>query len=356
MTRDAAARRLLPDDAATVLSRLGQAIADRRVRPPIVEEAVAALMRLPPEMVGRVDGAIADLAQLDWRTGDRLPLALWQGLHANMFGLLDKFPALAAVFLFHRNGYVRQKAVEMMDTPPASPFVLAALCLRMNDWVREVRLTARYTGERLLPLTAPEVVASAAPFLLDRWRRWARWDEPSAAIVDRALQRPDVAALLARHFCDRTHGPLSTQLRYALRGVSLDGYLDTLATSAVVPAVRAVAYAALVRSRADWPVGFEKQWTDKRYNLYRRVIVMESRAISHDLPLPDLIRRGLADRTAALRRIAADALIEHRAEIADIGALAAILLSDRSPSIRERGEFLTRALAGQVAFLDKAPP
>jgi hypothetical protein len=43
-----------------------------------------------------------------------------------------------------------------------------------------------------------------------------------------------------------------------------------------------------------------------------------------------------------VRRVAADALIEHRASVRDLDQLIARMTADRSPSIRERADYMIR--------------
>lgn len=162
---------------------------------------MAALARLPPGAVAWADRQIAHHAGNDWRYEPQQNslLGMFDPNRAT-FEILDQRKELATLFLFHHNGYVRQRALETLRAPPRSAFVLAALALRMNDWVGAVRVVARYRAETLLPKTAPEVIAAAAPFLLDRWRKWGRWDARSIAILDAAFQRPDVARVMKQYF------------------------------------------------------------------------------------------------------------------------------------------------------------
>jgi len=340
----------LPDDVVAGLSALGDAIAQGCVSAGLIDTALSALSRLPPQAVSWTDRPIAQLIGSDWRS--ELHRFSILGVHRPspaQLDLLDRFPNLAWVYLSHHNGFVRQRAIECLPAPPASPFLLSALVLRMNDWVRQVQVAARYRVERLLPQTALGVIVGAAPFLIDRWRSWGRWDAESMAVVDAVLQRPDVAAAMVQRFLSKAPGPLATELRYALKGPSYDPYLLTLAQTAVQPAVRVTAFNALIRLRATWPVGFRSEWVDKRYGLSRRVVVMQGRAIAHDYPSPGLLLAALSDRSAAVRRAAADALIEQRASFPDIDRAVGALSRDRSPAIRERADFLTRKLAEERA-------
>ena len=339
-------RQQLPEEIAAPLSRLGKAISAGRVTAAEARAALAAISRLPPEAVRWADRPIARLLGIDWQYSYSRPSLVGMfGPDQAAFTLLNAHPDLAALFLFHHSGFVRQRALETLSAPPATPFLLTALMLRLNDWVRQVRVSARYRAERLLPQTSPEVVAAAAPYLLDRWRKWGRWEADGIAVLDAALQRPEVVAALVQRFLSKTPGSLAIPLRHALRGPSLDPYLYELAHNAVHPSVRVIALTALINKRTSWPAGFRQQWIDKTYGLSRRVVVLESRAVPHDYPTAPLIRTALKDRSAAIRRVAADAVIEQRAGLPDVDDLADAMSVDRTPAIRDRGEFLRRKLA-----------
>ncbi len=344
----------LPDAVAAALSRLGPALATGHAPSEVVAEAIAGLADLPPKAVTWADAKIAELSQLDRRHEARPSLlTLFRRSHTAL-ELLDRRPELAPIFLFHRDGYVREAALDSLAVPPVSPFFLAAITLRLNDWVRPVRIAARRCAERLLPDTAAEVVAGAAPFLLDRWRQWGRWEGEDASVVDRALQRQDVADHLAEWFCEGATGPLATLLRYALRGPSLDGHLPRLASDALQPAVRAVALHALIDGRVSWPVGFGREWIDKQYGHWKRITLFAHRNIVHGLAPDMLIGEGLRDRSSAVRRVAADALIERRAMFPNLDVAVAALAMDASPALRARADFIVRDQARQSAL--KLPP
>jgi hypothetical protein len=293
-------------------------------------------------MAPAADSEIASLARLHRYYAPRpSPLNLLTP-NCTDLDLLAQQPELAPIFLFHRDGYVREAALTLSCAPPSSAFFLAVVVWRLNDWVQAVRIAARHYAERTLPMTSPNVVADAAPFLLDRWRHWGRWDETNMAVVDSALQRSDVAPFLAERFLHGTTGPLGTMLQYALRGPSLDDELPRLAASAVQPSVRAVALRTLIKEQASWPAGLRKEWIDKVYGLSRRIRVFASRNIKRAMPLNPLIAMGLRDRSAMVRRVAADSLIEHRDTFPDVQSAISLLARDKSPALRQRADFLAR--------------
>jgi hypothetical protein len=307
----------------------------------------------------RLGQAIADLDQLDaeaatWAANQIVleanlyrwrrprPGTLRTGSERTPFEWLLIDPRLARLFIFHGDGYVREAALNQLKEPPPSPFALAALALRLNDWVEEVRLAARRCAVRTFPSTPADVVIASATFLLDRRVRWKRWSDTDAAIIDALVDRPEVAKGLAQRFAGPGAGPLATELRHALRRASLNPYLDALARFARTPAVRAAALDTLIRGQARWPDGFDRQWIDKRFNLSRRVVRFAERPLSESHETEPLIWRGLNDKAAAVRRVAADAVIAQRHSYEGLNAVVATLLQDPRPSLRERGEFLRR--------------
>lgn len=110
-----------------------------------------------------------------------------------------------------------------------------------------------------------------------------------------------------------------------------------------------VARQALIEGRAPWPIGFGREWTDRRYDLWRRIPLFDRRAIKQDHSPEMLIVEGLQDLSAAVRRMAADALVERRATFPGLDAIVVTMAADRSPAVRERAEFIVRKRAEAVA-------
>jgi hypothetical protein len=332
----------LPASVVEAVTRLGRLIEAGTVSSDEIAILMQPLETLPPRSAPIVDGEIADLAGLVRRLDPRPSLLRLFTPSRDHLDLLDRQRDLAPLFLFHRDGYVREAALASLRHPPTSPFFVAVIAWRLNDWVRAVRIAARHCAERVLPLTSAETIAGAAPFLLDRWRRWGRWDEGNAAVIDRAVQRSDVAPYLVEWFSRCPTGPLGTTLQYALRGPSLDADLPELARRAVHPTVRAVAFQTLLRRRATWTVGFGMAWVDKRFGISKRTTLFAHRDVESRETEAAMISQGLRDRSAAVRRVAADALIERRKTFPNLDAAIATLCADKNPGVRERGAFLAR--------------
>ncbi|WP_213289535.1 hypothetical protein [Bradyrhizobium sp. sGM-13] len=255
--------------------------------------------------------------------------------------LMKRSHDYAWLFLFHRSGYVREAALDVINAPPASAFFLSALAWRLNDWVGAVRQAAVRCAERVFPRISPEVAASAAPYLLDRRFVWARWRE-EAKVLDSVFGHTDVMAALAMRMQKQQTGTYASCLRHALRYPEIDKHLPRLAIDAIQPSVRVAAYQCLLSGRATWPVGYGWSWIDKVYGLRKRVRMLDSREIQRASPAADWIRRGIHDRSVLVRRVAADAMVGARAQLPDADSLIAVLGSDRSSAVRSRADYMLR--------------
>jgi hypothetical protein len=248
---------------------------------------------------------------------------------------------LAWLFLFHPSGYLREAALYHITTPPTSPFFLAALAWRLNDWVEPVRQAAKRCVKHVAPDIAAAVAGDAAVYLLERRFVWGRWRD-EGNILDLVFTRDDVLAALATRLQEQSTGPLAACLRHALRFPGMDQHLPRLAKAAVQPSVRAAAYKCLISGKATWPVGFEWMWIDKVYGLRRRTPVLHTRTIQRDRLPADFVKTGIRDKSPFVRKAAADAMIAVRSEIPDEGSLIAHLSTDQSPLVRSRADFLLR--------------
>lgn len=252
-------------------------------------------------------------------------------------------PAAAWLLAFDHDGYLRQASLEQLPHPPRTRLECLTIVVRLNDWVPQVRRAAETAARRLLPRAEPEAIAGAAPYLLLRRYSWSRWTHESA-VLDEALARADVIALMARDLEAMTSGPGRALLRAIQRFPAMDTHLPGLAARAPMPAVRAAALETLLRGTAVWPVGHGWRWIDKVYGLRHRIVVTEARPLSTAPDVDALIRAGLRDRFAMVRKVAIDALEARRDLFPDLAELAGPLLNDPSGAIRERAAYLLRNL------------
>jgi hypothetical protein len=213
---------------------------------------------------------------------------------------------------------------------------------RLNDWVPEVRQAARACIDRTFMATDPAVVAEAALFLLGRRAQWRRWQSDEAEALDAAIARAEVTECLAARMMRATTGPMASLLRQALRRPEMDRHLPTLAAGAVQPALRAAALRTLIDGEASWPDGFERRWIDKSLGRWAPATRLGRRELPRFASIEALVGQGARDRSPAVRRVAADALVRHHARLANADALIALLAGDLSRAVRERIDFLRR--------------
>lgn len=305
-----------------------------------LETALSLLAGLAPGHVARADGEIAEAAGLHWHppqpSGGQLPSP-----RPSEFEQLLALPGLEYLFVFHRDGRLREAALLKITGGLPTPFLFAAVVWRLNDWAAPVRQAAARCANRSFPVTAPSVVARTAAELLVRQASWGRWRD-ERTMLDRVFSRKDVAAHLAELIAGEKTGPQASTLRYALRTPALDPHLERIAYEAVQPAARAVALNALIDGKTEWPTGTAWQWIDKSMGLRRRVPVFSSRTLSVSASRKALIEQGVKDRSAAVRKVALTGVIRHLLGTEEAHALATPLLQDRSPSVRERAAFIVR--------------
>jgi hypothetical protein len=327
-----------------------------------LDDILTELAALPAHLVVRASREIATGAGLGWWQPEKRPRQVIPTHRASLFfqRIRDRlwpqsvpapFPSdrellaanadLAWLFLFHPSGYLREAALCYITTPPTSPFFLAALAWRLNDWVEPVRQAAKRCVKHIAPDIAAAVAGDAAVYLLERRSVWGRWRD-EGNVLDLVFTRDDVLAALATRLQEQSTGPLAACLRHALRYPGMDQHLPRLAKAATQPSVRAVAYKCLISGKAAWPVGFEWVWIDKVYGLRRRTPVLNTRPIQRDCPPINFVKTGIRDKSAFVRKVAADAMIAVRSEIPDEGSLIAHLATDQSPLVRSRAGFLLR--------------
>jgi len=333
------ARSVLSPSLAVKLSSLGTKLGRER-RDRELGETLTELSALPAAHIVRASHEIARAARFGW----------WQepSLMDELFGwppserkLMATNPNYAWLFLFHPNGRVREAALHSITAPPDSPFFLAALAWRLNDWAEPVRQAAKQCVKRTSSEIPASVAADAALYLLERRFVWGRWRD-EADVLDLVFMRDDVLAALARQLGELPTGPLATCLRNALRYPGIDQYLPRLAVAAVQPSVRAVAYKCLISGKATWIAGFEWSWIDKVYGLRRRIPTFETRDLGRDRAATDFVVDGIQDKSAFVRKVVADSMIAVRPQIPDEETLVARLAKDRSSAVRSRADFLLR--------------
>lgn len=305
-----------------------------------LDRALYLLASISPAQITRAEAEIATAACLyHWAPPSPLEALLFR--RPTDHKQLLRTPKLEYLFLFHRNGHLREAALMRLSEGLPTPFLFAAVAWRLNDWAGPVRQAAARCACQSFPLTDPEVVARAAMALLVRqssWRRWGKEHEP----LDQAFARTDVAEHLFDMLIRDATGPMPSVLRHALRTPALDPYLKRIAHGAVQPHVRAVALDALIQGRSEWPSGYGWQWVDKSIGLRHRITAFDHRTLTVAAARNELIALGVRDRSAAVRRVALDGVMRHLLGTPEGRKYAALLATDRSASVRERAEFILR--------------
>lgn len=329
-------RRVLSIELEQHLAAVGLRLEKGEPVAEFVEPAINGLANLPAAEINRAPRHIAEAAKLYHRlpsTGCR-PAPPRQGLTDKE--QLIRFPQLGLLFLFHLDGRIREAALQHVVGGLPGPFFFAAIVMRLNDWVEQVRTAAVEAAHRSFPKTSPDIVAVAAETLLLRQDSWGRWGT-EREVVDAAFARSNVLRCLADFLEAATLGPSARLLRKALKNSEMDAYLLRLAVAARQPSVRAVAIQALVNGKASWQAGFKWEWVDKSLGVRKSVPRFEVRPLAVELNRSGIIEIAAADRSALVRREALDGIIRHRL---DGRQIAAALAHDKSASVRERAEFI----------------
>lgn len=330
---------ILPDDLRDTLLDIGSKLTEGHKIGRDFSQISDMFAALDPADLPRAESEIVATACLyHWRRESSVIEKLL-GTRVSDADQLNAVDGLEYVFIFHRDGRLREAALRKIRGPLPNAFLFAAIAWRLNDWVTPVRQAAVDCATRAFPNTSGEIVAEASMILLARQTTWGRWGS-ERAILDNAMSRHDVASCLASIFANRTTGPMASLLRQALRGGSMDKHLDYLAVSAVQPAVRAAATQSLVNGYTEWPAGWRWRWIDKSMGVRRRETEFARRALTVAVDRESLIRRGLKDRAAAVRNAAISGLIRNQADVADARQLASAMLTDKSAAVRERAEFV----------------
>jgi len=309
------------------------------------------LAKLPAKAIVRAAGEIRDLGHRVCRPTQSKGFWIFSG-HLEQDRTLKherralrRYPDLAIFFLFHGDGRIREAALVSLKIAPGNPFAFAALVYRMNDWVPQVRDAAFKIARKLFPQVTPGIVADACFFLFTQVDQLGRWGDKEQDLLHATLYRPDVQEALAERLLKRPIGHVGRVMRLALKRPGLDHLLPRLASNAALPHVRAIAYEALIFRRATWMDGYERQWIDRRYNLWRRVPRFEFRPIDNSFDVEDLIVAASQDRAAVVRKVATRGLIElGQGSSRRMITTGENLSRDHAPLVRSRAEFFLKNL------------
>jgi HEAT repeat protein len=205
---------------------------------------------------------------------------------------------VGAATSMHRNGFVREAAVRVLDQLD-DPRVLPWLVVRTTDWVREVRSLATTAVLRRVDPALADAFVDALPLLLgqrfeaDRAAHKARAavlamlaDAPGRAALTRAKGHPDRTVRRQAFAVLAANEPNNDLLREALRAGDVVAAAEVARAVLALPDEREECIRLLARARLA-PL--------------RATAVWEARA---DSALTAVVHDALYDRSAPVRRLA----------------------------------------------------
>ena len=296
-----------------------------------------------PATIANADGEIANAAGLHWWQPEQSTLQLIFSRQTSEGQLLQKTPGLEYLYIFHRNGRLREQALNRVHGPLPSGFIVAAVAWRLNDWVSQVRDSAVNCAKRCFDQTDPAVLARFFLSTLYLQASWGRWGEVERELITRQLKRSDVIAELTRLMLTERNGSLPSALAYVSRFPEIDCHLESLAKEAINPGIRAIALRALIELEVRFANGIQWRWIDKPMGKRRQEPRIESRQLTVTSDRKSLYLLGLADKSAIVRRVALSGIIKHDRHQIEYQSLARVYLSDPSRSVRARAEFIVGA-------------
>jgi hypothetical protein len=292
---------------------------------------IALLSKQSPKALFEVEGLVAPILGAIHRGGN------WFWFSKSQQPEIE--PA-APLLMFNHSGYIREEALEKMRELPQSALFIAALVLRMNDWVPQVRAAAEACAQRTLPNVSASAIVGALPFLLGRLESLSRWNGIPDIVVS-TLSRSDCKSEFVSLLFKQNEVRASA-VRTALRLGIIDKNVINLAQRAKRPEHRAVILKSLIDSEVTWVAGYGRQWVDKTYNISRRVPILARRPLNSALPIEDLIRQGAEDRNVIVNKVAANGLVKHAASVDDIARLMRVFEASESSTIKSCMEYLSR--------------
>jgi hypothetical protein len=174
-------------------------------------------------------------------------------------------------------------------------------------------------------------------------------EDPDRQSLAELVAIEDVASLLRSRILSATAGPATSVLVQAARTPALDNWLSEIAGNAVQPSVRAKAYRWLLEGRIVWVAGRKWEWTDLKWCRGRFVPILGERSIQAEVCFVPLLRKASSDRSAMVRRVAVELLIQRSESIGEESfKLAEIFASDASASVAEMGRFALAQLRGRM--------
>jgi hypothetical protein len=290
--------------------------------------------------IANADGEIANAAALNWWQPKQSAFQRVFRAPTSESELLLKTPGLEYLYIFHRNGHLREQALNRVHGPLPNSFIAAAVAWRLNDWASQVRDSAVNCANRCFDQTDPAVLARFFLSTLYQQASWGRWGKVERELISQQLRRNDVIAELSQLMLTERNGPLPSALAYVSRFPEIDCHLDLLAKEALNPGIRAIALRALIDLEARFANGMQWHWIDKPMGIRRKEPRIESRQLTITYDRKRLYLAGLGDKSAIVRRVALSGIIKYDRHEIGYQNLAREYLADPSRSVRARAEFI----------------
>lgn len=244
------------------------------------------------------------------------------------------------------DGYRREKSLRALSGAAPNSFFFSLAVRRLNDWVPQVREAARDKLLEIAKSTDPKYVVEALCIALSNWNSWGRIEEKDKEVLFQIICEKKIAESLRYKLISSASGPMPSLFSQLGRTSILDGNIETIASLAVQPSVRAKAYRSLFEGRIVWMEGRKWEWTDKRYCEGRLKPIVAERKLNTNIELLDLLKKASDDHSSIVRRVSAEILIR---ELDNLGTLAKEFAekfaSDKSHPVSERGDFALKKLA-----------
>ncbi len=343
---------LLPPHVQTATFELARALWKQSITAEHVTAYRRGLEDLPASAITQAAKEIRDIAELhyNWHDEKRKRAKLFSKLFGwfrsstpQVTDLLNTHPGLAWLLLFHGDGYIRQKALEKLDHPPASEFEFAAIISRLNDWVGNVRSAAVDYTQLHFPATAESVVGEASFFLLPYSSLLVRWEEREQQAFQKAIYRPDVLDYLKNQFLMERLGHVGVVLKRLLEHPGFDHHLEELARSAFGPNVRAVAMNVLLKGQYRRFLGYKHVWLEEAWGVATSEPDYATRELDIPIDFEALLGIAYKDKSVKVRRMAADGLISKlKNATSKMDEIAQVLHHDKDPAVRDRIDFYFR--------------
>lgn len=252
---------------------------------------------------------------------------------------------LPFLLLFDGNGYNRERALSKIRGRLKSPIEVIALADLANNWVEPVRQAALIAIDRSYPDTDPNALAGSFSFLAQNQKSWKRWSKDASQRVMSYFHKPEVMELVAKRLEAGKEPRGSRTLSYALQSENFDPYLERILRGSKDASLRARALTTLLNWQAAWVTDYKWKWIDKSLGKRKRVAAISTRKLSIQPLKKPLLLAALTDKSAQIRKIAAQGVIDHGKELGlPIAEIALQLELDSSENVRRRGEYLNHKI------------